>query len=172
MLCGGVHLCAKTAEKPYSKRFSAFFGHRKIHRNSIKITVDLWRSGRDSNPRTAFDRHTISSRARYDHFDTTAYLNAQQQCSTAMLNSKHHYTKIGREVNTQFSLFRKKETERRSVSFLFVLTSAARARRASGSSRRPPSPAAAPPPAGGTGRRGCCCPSGRRRRGRSRPHSS
>ena len=40
-----------------------------------------WRSGRDSNPRTAFDRHTISSRARYDHFDTTAYLNAQQQAS-------------------------------------------------------------------------------------------
>ncbi len=31
----------------------------------------LWRSGRDSNPRTAFDRHTISSRARYDRFDTT-----------------------------------------------------------------------------------------------------
>ena len=98
--------------------------------------------------------------------------NAQQQCSTAMLNSKHHYTKIGREVNTQFSLFRKKETERRSVSFLFVLTSAVRVRRASGSSRRPPSPAAAPPPAGGTERRGYCCPSGRRRRGRSRPHSS
>lgn len=41
----------------------------------------FWRSGRDSNPRTAFGRHTISSRARYDHFDTTAYLNAQQQAS-------------------------------------------------------------------------------------------
>ena len=90
----------------------------------------------------------------------------------SMLNSKHHYTKIGREVNTQFSLFRKKETERRSVSFLFVLTSAVRVRRASGSSRRPPSPAAAPPPAGGTERRGYCCPSGRRRRGRSHPRSS
>ena len=25
--------------------------------------------------------YTISSRARYDHFDTTAYLNAQQQAS-------------------------------------------------------------------------------------------
>ena len=90
----------------------------------------------------------------------------------SMLNSKYHYTKIGREVNTQFSLFRKKETERRSVSSLFVFTLTARARRASGSSRIPPSPAAAPPPAGGTGRRGCCCPSGRHRRGRSRPHSS
>ena len=32
------HLCAKTAEKPYIKRFS---GIEKIHRNSIKITVDL-----------------------------------------------------------------------------------------------------------------------------------
>ncbi len=31
-----------------------------------------WRSGRDSNPRTAYDRHTISSRARYDLFDTAA----------------------------------------------------------------------------------------------------
>ena len=90
----------------------------------------------------------------------------------SMLNSKHHYTKIGREVNTQFSLFRKKETERRSVSSLFAFTLTARARRASGSSRRPPSPAAAPPPAGGTERRGCCCPSGRRRRGRSHPRSS
>ncbi len=45
----------------------------KVHRNSIKITVDFWRSRRDSNPRTAFDRHTISSRARYDHFDTAPY---------------------------------------------------------------------------------------------------
>ena len=32
-----------------------------------------WRSGRDSNPRAAFDDNTISSRARYDLFDTTAY---------------------------------------------------------------------------------------------------
>ena len=31
----------------------------------------LWRSRRDSNSRAAFDGHTISSRARYDHFDTT-----------------------------------------------------------------------------------------------------
>ena len=46
-----------------------------------KRCFSFWRSGRDSNPRTAFGRHTISSRARYDHFDTTAYLNAQQQAS-------------------------------------------------------------------------------------------
>lgn len=32
-----------------------------------------WRSGRDLNPRAAFDGNTISSRARYDHFDTTPY---------------------------------------------------------------------------------------------------
>jgi len=30
----------KTAEKPDSKRFS---GIEKVHRNSIKITVDLWK---------------------------------------------------------------------------------------------------------------------------------
>ena len=31
----------------------------------------FWRSERDSNPRYAFDVHTISSRARYDLFDIT-----------------------------------------------------------------------------------------------------
>lgn len=36
--CSGVHLCAETAEKPYFMRFS---GIEKVHRNSIKITVDL-----------------------------------------------------------------------------------------------------------------------------------
>ena len=34
-----VRLCAETVEKPYFKRFS---GMEKAHRNSIKITVDLW----------------------------------------------------------------------------------------------------------------------------------
>ena len=53
--------------------FMRFSGIEKAHRNSIKITVDLWRSRRDSNPWTAFDRHTISSRARYDLFDTAPY---------------------------------------------------------------------------------------------------
>ena len=42
-------------------------------RNRRGVVV-RWRSGRDSNPRAAFGDHTISSRARYDHFDTTAYL--------------------------------------------------------------------------------------------------
>ena len=31
------------------------------------------------NPRAAFDGNTISSRARYDHFDTTAYKMLPQQ---------------------------------------------------------------------------------------------
>ena len=52
MLGGGVRLCAETAEKPYFKRFS---GIEKAHRNSIKITVDLWRRARDSNPRSRVD---------------------------------------------------------------------------------------------------------------------
>ena len=33
--------------------------------------LHLWRSGRDSNPRAAHHGNTISSRARYDLFDTT-----------------------------------------------------------------------------------------------------
>ena len=40
---------------------------------------DFWRSGRDSNSRAGFAGNTISSRARYDHFDTTAYRYAQQR---------------------------------------------------------------------------------------------
>lgn len=39
----------------------------------IIATVPLWRSGRDSNPRAAHHGNTISSRARYDLFDTTPY---------------------------------------------------------------------------------------------------
>ena len=37
---------------------------------SIWMGSFLWRSRRDLNPRYPFGVHTISSRARYDHFDT------------------------------------------------------------------------------------------------------
>ena len=36
-------------------------------------SVFSWRSRRDLNPRYPFGVHTISSRARYDHFDTAPY---------------------------------------------------------------------------------------------------
>ena len=36
----------------------------------LRIPDFLWRSRRDLNPRYPFGVHTISSRARYDHFDT------------------------------------------------------------------------------------------------------
>ena len=42
--CRGVYSCAETTEKPYFKRF---LGTEKTHRNSIRITVDLWWSPRD-----------------------------------------------------------------------------------------------------------------------------
>ena len=45
----------------------------KVNRQASFETCRFWRSGRDSNPRAAFDDNTISSRARYDLFDTTAY---------------------------------------------------------------------------------------------------
>ena len=41
------YLCALIAAKPHFKRFS---GIKKVHRNSIKITVDLWQRVKDSNP--------------------------------------------------------------------------------------------------------------------------
>ena len=69
----GVRLCAWTAEKPYFKRFS---GIEKVHRNSIKITVDLWRRARDSNPRNAFDVYTISNRAPSTSSDNSPYLQS------------------------------------------------------------------------------------------------
>ena len=49
----------------------------------------IWRSGRDLNPRGAFDANTISSRARYDHFDTTACHNSY----AVFCNSTAYYSK-------------------------------------------------------------------------------
>ena len=37
---------------------------------SLRMCFVFWRSRRDLNPRYPFGVHTISSRARYDHFDT------------------------------------------------------------------------------------------------------
>ena len=65
----GFAYTLKLAEKPYVKRF---WGTEKVHRNSIKITVDLWRSGWDSNPR-AREGQRFSRPPRYDRFDTTPY---------------------------------------------------------------------------------------------------
>ena len=39
MLCSGIHLYTKTSRKPYFKRF---LDMKKVHDNSIKITVDIW----------------------------------------------------------------------------------------------------------------------------------
>ena len=47
------------------------FAQKKKRRKAFASGA-FWRSGRDSNPRAAFDDNTISSRARYDLFDTTA----------------------------------------------------------------------------------------------------
>ena len=72
MLCGGVSLCAETAEKPYFKRFS---GIEKIHRNSIKITVDLWRRWRDLNSRYGFAVLPHFECGPFSHLGTSPYVN-------------------------------------------------------------------------------------------------
>ena len=57
-------------------RTSAFNGSNPsiLNKKTIPIQMDgdcfFWRSRRDLNPRYPFGVHTISSRARYDHFDT------------------------------------------------------------------------------------------------------
>ena len=38
-----------------------------MHGNSIKITVHWWLRKRDSNPRTAFERYTISNYSLFDY---------------------------------------------------------------------------------------------------------
>ena len=70
----GVMPLVKRGEEPQQNKRTASF--EKVAASDMTLAA-TWRSGRDSNPRTAFDRHTISSRARYDLFDTTAYLNKE-----------------------------------------------------------------------------------------------
>lgn len=53
-------LLCKAIKKQPARRFGRLF----------------WRSGRDSNPR-AIARKLISSRSRYDHFDTSPYMSAR-----------------------------------------------------------------------------------------------
>ena len=42
------------------------------------VTGFLWRRRWDSNPRGAHHAKTISSRSRYDHFDTSPYMSARR----------------------------------------------------------------------------------------------
>ena len=51
------------------KRIQEFIS-AKEKPQSVKDWGCLWRRRRDLNPRYPFGVHTISSRARYDHFDT------------------------------------------------------------------------------------------------------
>ena len=46
-----------------------------VQKNSCRKgnCLRIWRRWRDSNPRAAHHGYTISSRARYDHFDTSPY---------------------------------------------------------------------------------------------------
>ena len=60
-----------------------FHQNKKAH---LSVCFLFWRSRRDSNSRAAFGDYTISSRARYDHFDTTPY-------SLALNNSIVYYSK-------------------------------------------------------------------------------
>ena len=59
---------------------------RQKAKDTQKRVLTFWRSRRDSNPRAAFGDYTISSRARYDHFDTTPY-------SLGLCDSIDYYTK-------------------------------------------------------------------------------
>ena len=69
MLCSGIHLYTKTSRKPYFKRF---LDMKKVHDNSIKITVDIWRRVRDSNPRYLRTQHFEC--CTFDHSDNSPYL--------------------------------------------------------------------------------------------------
>ena len=68
----------------------------------------FWRSRRDSNPRAAFDGYTISSRARYDHFDTTPYSIDSGPIGPALNYSTDDYTRVLDKVKRKFPLFSEK----------------------------------------------------------------
>ena len=61
--------------------FKSTLLHQK--RNPIRMDgISFWRSRRDLNPRYPFGVHTISSRARYDHFDTAPCRRSREPART------------------------------------------------------------------------------------------
>ena len=95
-------LMCKTAEKPYFKRFS---GIEKVHRNSIKITVDLWRRDGDSNPRSRFNGlHDFQSCS----FDQLGHLSIEY----CIFRTPDYYIQIIVECQGKNAKFHKKLTRK------------------------------------------------------------
>ena len=69
------------------------------HFRSVFSLVNKWRRRWDSNPRTAFGDQTISSRSRYDHFDTSPYNGHIARKSTLLF---YH---ISRKKSTRFEKY-------------------------------------------------------------------
>ena len=60
--------------------------HQKKEAHPYGCASFFWRSRRDLNPRYPFGVHTISSRARYDHFDTAPWV--RHSCRLAYITTK------------------------------------------------------------------------------------
>ena len=75
----------------------------------IKIMVLIWRSRRDSNPRSRLRDYSISSRARYDHFDTAPknqllYKSTQKQNNVEPKRIQRHMVRrMGLEPTREYS---------------------------------------------------------------------
>ena len=79
----------------------------------MRMTVDLWRRGRDSNPR-AIARKLISSQPRYDHFDTSPYASRQTTLKTnIIINWLRRYVKA-------FFIFTQNTQSRKVSPFIFL----------------------------------------------------
>ena len=81
--------CALSAQQPTGLLRQDFESLLLLFRQKQNHPIGwfcFWRSRRDSNSRAAFGDYTISSRARYDHFDTTPY-------SLWLRDSMDYYTK-------------------------------------------------------------------------------
>ena len=87
------------AEKPYFKRFS---GIEKVHRNSIKITVDLWCEKRDLNPYGV--NHTPLKRARLPVPPLSHYAGLLPDC----LNIISVFAQLVNPFFNLFNLFEKR----------------------------------------------------------------
>ena len=95
----GLRRSRSTAPKPYFAWFYPIFA-QNAEKNAFcrgrQKTFLFWRSGRDLNPRAAFDGNTISSRARYDHFDTTAYFIMLRATADVIIPNRRRLSSIYR----------------------------------------------------------------------------
>lgn len=68
-----------------------WISHKKKKAPCTAWHFSFWRRRRDSNPRAAHHGNTISSRARYDHFDTSPACLLKCRKGSIFANKSHYF---------------------------------------------------------------------------------